>query len=333
MDKDFEAIVEQIKYDKQPRRITPRELFNAFGYARRTPGNCEVVDHFLNQHSLMVTPHYNDVRIDNEISLEHKPYAETVIPIDPIRRINTLDSANTIPEYVNNDAPLLEATTIMQSKDFSQLPVVNGNVRSLVGYISWESICKAKINGVTSEIVKDYVNPNVATLSPDTPLIKAIEIIKKHDFAVVIAKDKSLFGIVTANDVTEQFIKETESFVLLNELESHLRNLLRDHILKEDLIKLCPRESGKEVTSIDQMTFGDYVSVFGNEEQWTKMKISADRKTFLEQLESIRLIRNDVMYFRSTVDNEEKRKQLKCFMTYLQELTNYRLRNESGDSE
>ena len=81
------------------------------------------------------------------------------------------------------------------------------------------------------------------------------------------------------------------------------------------------------------MTFGDYVSVFGNEEQWTKMKISADRKAFLEQLESIRLIRNDVMHFRSTVDNEEKRKQLKCFMTYLQELTNYRLRNESGDSE
>lgn len=325
MNKEFETIVEQIKADKQPRKITPRLLFNAFGYVRRTPGNCEVVDNFLNNNSLMVTPHYNEVWIDKEISLEHKPFAKTVIPIDPIRRINTLDSANTIPEFVCNDAPLLEATTIMQSKGFSQLPVVNGGVRNLVGYISWESICKAMINGVTSDMVKDYIDSNVATLRPDTPLIEAIEIVKKHNFAVVLAKDKSLYGIVTANDVTEQFIKETESFVLLSELECHLRNLLRDHILEEDLAKLCPRETGKEVTSIDQMTFGDYVSVFSNEEQWNKLKISAERKTFFKLLDGIRQIRNDVMHFRSTDISVENRMQLKCFMNYLQDLSNYRL--------
>lgn len=87
MNKEFETIVEQIKADKQPRKITPRLLFNAFGYVRRTPGNCEVVDNFLNNNSLMVTPRYNEVWIDKEISLEHKPFAKTVIPIDPIRRI------------------------------------------------------------------------------------------------------------------------------------------------------------------------------------------------------------------------------------------------------
>jgi predicted transcriptional regulator len=321
---DIEKLASEIKADKKSRQITPRELFNAFNFERRTFRNCEEVDKFLNANSLMVEPHYNDVWIDEMILLKHKPFAKTEIPVDPIRRIKTLDSANTIPLFVNNDASLLEATTIMQSRDFSQLPVLNGSVRNLVGYISWETIAKAKINGVNSDKVKDYMNPNVATLTPDTPLIKAIEIVKKNDFAVVLAKDKSLYGIVTVNDVTEQFIKETDSFVLLSELECHLRNLLRDIILEEDLKKLCVREQGKEVTSIDEMTFGDYVTVFGNEEQWKKLHIAADRKAFLAQLESIRKLRNDVMHFRPSGLSEENKEMLKHFVTYLRELSKYK---------
>ena len=322
---DIDKLAADIKADKKPREITARELFNAFNFERRTPGNCYWVDKFLNENSLMVDPHYNDVWIDEKIQLKHKPIAQTAIPIDPIRRINTLDSANTIPEYVNNDAPLLAATTIMQSHDFSQLPGINGNVRKLEGYISWETISKSKINGVNSDMVKDYVNPNVATLSPDTPLIQAIEIVRKHDFAVVLAKDKSLYGIVTVSDVTTQFIEETEPFVLLSELEGHLRNLLRNNILVEDLKKLCTREPGHEITSIDEMTFGDYVTMFGNEKQWGKLKISrmADRKTFIEELEEIRGLRNDVMHFRPAGLEDGKKELLRRFVDYLRTLTRY----------
>lgn len=322
---DIDKLAADIKADKKPREITARELFNAFNFERRTPGNCYWVDKFLNENSLMVDPHYNDVWIDEKIQLKHKPIAQTAIPIDPIRRINTLDSANTIPEYVNNDASLLAATTIMQSHDFSQLPVINGNVRNLVGYISWETISKSKINGVNSDMVKDYVNPNVATLSPDTPLIQAIEIVRKHDFAVVLAKDKSLYGIVTVSDVTTQFIEETEPFVLLSELEGHLRNLLRNNILVEDLKKLCTREPGHEITSIDEMTFGDYVTMFGNEKQWGKLKISrmADRKTFIEELEEIRGLRNDVMHFRPAGLEDGKKELLRKFVDYLRTLARY----------
>lgn len=321
---DIEELAEQIRTDKKPRKITPRQLFNFFDFERRTPGNCYWVDKFLNENSLMVSPHYNDVWIDDEITLEHKPFAKTEIPVDPIRRISSLDSANTIPMYVNNDAPLLAATTIMQSYDFSQLPVINGNVRNLVGFISWESISKSRINGVTSDMVKDYVVSDVATLSPDTPLIQAIETVRKHDFAVVLAKDKSLYGIVTASDVTDQYIEETEPFVLLSELEGHLRNLLRDKLLVEDLKKLCPREEGHEITTIDAMTFGDYVTVFGNEKIWKKLNIAADRKTFIDQLEVIRLLRNDVMHFRPSCLDEGKKDLLKRFVCYMRVLAKYK---------
>lgn len=324
MSLDIDQLAKEIKANKKSRKITPRQLFNAFGFERRTPGNCYWVDKFLNDNSLTVVPHYNEVWIDETISLEHKPIAKTEIPVDPIRRVNVLDSANTIPAYVNNDAPLLEATTIMQSHDFSQLPVLNGNVRNLIGYISWETISRARINGVNSDMVKDYIENDVATLSPDTPLIQAIEIVRKHDFAVVLAKDKSLYGIVTVNDVTNQFIEETESFVLLNEIENHLRNLLRDEVLLEDLKRLCCRE-GHEVVSIDGMSFGDYIIVFGNEDQWEKLKIAADRKTFIKQLEVIRDLRNDVMHFRPSGLDEGKKDFLRRFVEYLQILVRYKV--------
>lgn len=320
---DIYKLAEEIKADKIARKITPRQLFNAFNYERRTPNNCYWVDKFLNENSLMVNPHYNDVWIDEEISLEHKPIAQTEMPVDPIRRINTLDSANTIPVYVNNDDPLLAATTLMQCNDYSQLPVVNGNPRNLMGFISWETIQRARINGVNSDLVKDYVDSNVAKLSNDTPLIQAIEIVKKHDFAVVLAKDKSLYGIVTVSDVTTQFISETEPFVLLSELESHLRNLLRDKILVEDLKKLCNNAVG-EITSIDEMSFGDYIAVFGNEKQWKKIKIAADRKTFISTLEEIRKIRNEVMHFRPEGIKNAKKEALRQFVSYLRTLAMYK---------
>lgn len=298
-------------------------MFNAFDFERRTPGNCYWVDKFLNDNSLMVCPHYNEVWIDETVELRHKPIAQTKIPVDPIRRIKSLDSANTIPTYVNNDASLLVATTIMQSNDYSQLPVINGNVRNLIGYISWETISRAMINGIKSLMVKDYIDSNIAVLSPETPLIEAIEIVKKHDFAVVLAKDKSLYGIVTVSDVTNQFIQESEAFVLLSELESHLRNLLRDKILVEDLVKLCCR-TGHEIDSIDEMSFGDYVAVFGNDEQWSKIDIAADRKTFIEELEAIRSIRNDVMHFRPVGVESGNTEHLRKFVEYLRTLVFYK---------
>ena len=319
---DINSLAQEIKTDRQPRSITPRQLFNAFGFERRTSGNCFWVDKFLNENSLWTNPHYNDVWVDEVIMLEHKPVATTQIQEDPIRRINTLDSANTIPLYVNNSDSLFRATTLMQYNDFSQLPVVNNGPRSLVGYISWESIAKRKINGATSDQVKDYVEHDIKILRLDTPLIQAIEVIKENDFAVVLAKDNSLCGIVTASDVTSQYFEETQPFALLRELECHLRNLLRDKILVEELQKICCTNDRK-LFSIDEMTFGDYVTVFGNENLWNKVNIAADRKTFISMLEDVRIIRNEVMHFRPAGVSEGKSEKLKRIVEYLWSLTNF----------
>lgn len=252
----------------------------------------------------------------------------TSIPTDPIRRINVLSSATKVPTYIDNSALLLEATTLMQINGFSQLPVTTNKTKNLIGYISWETIARAKINGVKSNMVKDYVDRNIATLSPDEPLISAVKTVKEHDFAVVLAKDKSLCGIVTVSDITQQFLEDTEPFVLLNELEIHIRNLMKDKILLEDLRKLC--QNDREIKSIDDLNFGNYITVLGNEEQWNKLNLPIDRKLFVNQLDTIRAIRNEIVHFRPQGIDDSKKCQIKNVVNYLRQLVGYQEKRSSA---
>ena len=163
--------VEQIKRDKKPQKITPRELLSGLNLCKRTPGNCTIIDKYLEKNQLEVSPSYTDTWIDSEIELRHKKIAETKIPKDPIKRVRVLEAANRLPKFVSNNAKLRTAITLMQMNKYSQLPVTNNGVRGIVGYISWESISEAWANGIESEIVKDYVKEEIQIIHPDTPLL------------------------------------------------------------------------------------------------------------------------------------------------------------------
>ena len=72
------------------------------------------------------------------------------------------------------------------------------------------------------------------------------------------------------------------------------------------------------------MVIGDYVKVFGNERQWGELNIAADRKTFINQLEDIRNLRNNVMHFRPTGLEEGDMDHLRKFVEYLRILIHYK---------
>ena len=54
-----------------------------------------------------------------------------------------------------------------------------------------------------------------------------------------------------------------------------------------------------------------------------KLHIAADRKTFIEELETIRNVRNDVMHFRPAGLDEDKKDLLRRFVEYLRVLVRY----------
>lgn len=302
--------------------ITPRFLIEAFGWSRRS-SNCQYdVETYLKENQLEVEPSYLDVWIDSEILLKHKKKATTKLT-DPIKKIKILEAANNKPIIVKNDSSLKEAITKMMLHNFSQLPVVSGG-KSICGYISWETIGTALANGVKSDTVKDYMNKNIQILEPDTPLLIAIKLIYDSDFVVVQAVDKTINGIVTTTDISSQFLTMTEPFLLLEQIENHIRQLLDNKFLVEDLEQLCSGDSSRTVATIDDLNFGDYIHLIENEQNWEKLNLSLDRVIFISQLDNVRQIRNDIMHFDPEGITPPNLKELQSMSRLLEELTKFK---------
>lgn len=320
---DFSSLINDIKKDKKERKITPRELFYGLNCFRRTPGNNAYVDRYLEQNNLEIEPNYNDVWFDTPIKIRHKKVAKTRCPKDPIRKIQILEAANRTPICIDNSAEIKEAITIMQLYNFSQLPVTNNGTRGICGYISWETIGNAVFNGINSKTVKDYKSDDIAILTKQTPLLDAIKIIYQHDFAVVVQEDKTLCGIITTADISSQFLSITEPFILLEEIENQIRILFDDLFLLEEIKKVC-MESERKVEFIDDLTFGDYLKMMENAENWDKLGLPCDKKLFIQKLDKIRQIRNDIMHFEPAGITEEQHKELQIMSKYLYKMIHYK---------
>lgn len=314
-------VLELTKNKDKKYEISPRELFDAFHCYRRTPRNCEIVDSFLIKNNMELDPCYNDVWIDMPVNMQHKQMASSSICSEPIKKIKILKSAHVTPMYVDNNDDLKKATTIMQMYNFSQLPVTNNGLHNVVGYISWESIGIALSNGIISDKVKCYVKNDITILELNAPLMDVIETVRERDFAVVINDRKELCGIITTADITAQFISNTEPFVYLEQIESLFRILLKDKFLLDEIKVVCVEDNRKnEITSIDGLTFGEYIRLIGSDSNWQKLGLNVDKKIFIERMEQIRQVRNDVMHFEPAGITDEQRTLLSKTSKFLSKL-------------
>ena len=323
MEKRLENIIKEIQSgEKEQVQITPRVLFNDLGCERRTINNCNYVDSILEENELEIEPHYNDVWIDVEITLRQKKKAKRKICKDPIKKLKVLEAAVKEPTIINNDATLNEAITLMMLHKYSQLPVTTGGVRNLVGYISWETIGNAIVNGVSTGIVKDYTSKDVKTLTLDTPLLQAIKLVYDHEFIIVL-KDKAICGIVTMADISSQFLASTEPFLCLEQIENQIRQIFDGKFLLEEIKKISA-EPDRKIESLDDLTFGEYIRLIEDPKNWESLNIkSVDRALFVKYLDKIRLIRNDIMHFEPAGITKEQQNDLKKMTDYLGIITKY----------
>src|SRR3546814_18831361 len=72
-------------------------------------------------------------------------------------------------------------------------------------------------------------------LEDDRSIFEAITAIVQHDFVLVRARDKTISGIVTAADLSLQFRTLTEPFLLLSEIETHVRNIVGKKFTAKEL--------------------------------------------------------------------------------------------------
>lgn len=216
---------------------------------------------------------------------------------DPTFRIGSLPAANKTLVTVGQDDALTKAVTKMWQNDFSQLPIMHGE-REVKGMISWKSIASRYVIG--GECCKvQHCRDDAQVVDGNGTLFDAIPTIVKHGYVLVRSQhDRRITGIVTASDLSLQFQQLAEPFLLLREIELHIRQLLQDKVTPDDLQALASDDAGAPAPkSISDLSFGGYLRLLQRPQVWSKLALNIDQAAMTSQLEEVRLIRNDVMHF------------------------------------
>ncbi|OGU40745.1 MAG: XRE family transcriptional regulator [Ignavibacteria bacterium GWB2_35_12] len=317
---EFIKLIKDIKENDKEYKISPRKLLSFFHFEKRTTINRLKINKYLEQNQIEVEPDYANTWIDGVIFIRHKKRAKSKKESDPIQRLELLTAANREPICISRDAKLSEAVTLMMMHNFSQLPVLNGP-RNVVGIITWETIGWGLANKCVSDDAKGYISKSYTILDNDTPLLDAIPTIIEKEFVLVQKHDKTLCGIVTTADISSQFLILTEPFLILEQIENIIRQILDGKYLLEELKGfVCENNSNRSIEHIDDLTFGEYIRIIEKPENWGKLNLSIDRTIFINQLNKIKDIRNDIMHFEPEGITSEQLSDLRKMSKFLMQL-------------
>ena len=226
-------------------------------------------------------------------------------------KIEDLEAANVKVISVHPDRTLNEATSKMALHDFSQLPVMSSQ-RKIEGVISWKTIGVVDSFGTKKQIVEDYMDKDVSILNATDNLLDSVNEILEKEFVFLKNREGLITGIVTIYDIALQFKRLSEPFIEIELIENSIRKFIDNHIPKEMFVSFYKDKypDRKIETSLD-LTFGEYIGIIENKELWTHFNINLDRIAFIEKLECVRLIRNDIMHFRIEDISKNDLKDLK----------------------
>ena len=325
-------IAAEIRKSGKPRTLTVRTLLGWWGYQRRGAFAVFMIDRELEDAGLATEPDYRSLWLDAEIALvpapvSPKPAINTAsgenpvaVSFDPTYRLGRLRAANNPPISVSPQQTVKEALTIMMANDFSQLPVMSGE-RSLRGVISLSSLAKRSALGAKCETVQDCLEP-AHIVRGDTFLFDSINDIINHQYVLVQGSDGKITGIVTTSDLSLEFRQLAEPFLLLGEIEQHIRVLIeRGRFTPDELNDFRDeKDSARVVSKASDLTFGEYARLLENPDRWQRLQLQLDRGEFIKPLQRIREIRNDVMHFDPDPLAETDLMLLRNFVAFLQSL-------------
>lgn len=208
--------------------------------------------------------------------------------------IGMLEAANRPDEIltIKRDKTVEEATTLMMTHRHSQLPVTQ-DMRRIDGTISWRSMGRARARGYACEHVRGCLEP-VRILEQDAPFFEAVDAITEQEVVLVRGKDRTVTGIVTTSDLSREYHQKAAPFLLLEEVEDRIRILISRNLSVAEIRKA--KKSGddtREVEDAGDLTFGQYVRLLEDRENWRKLRLGIDRKLFVGLLNDVREVRND----------------------------------------
>jgi len=194
------------------------------------------------------------------------------------------------------------------------------NDRTVKGVVTWQSIGSRLALDKNGQKARDFMDV-AQEVKSSSSIFDAIPLIVRSQYVLVRGDDQKISGIITASDLSEQFQGLSEPFLLLGEIENMLRDMISNKFSKDDLKGARdPKDGEREINGVTDLAFGEYVRLLENEGRWEKLGIAIDRVKFREDLESIRLIRNEVMHFDPDGVLPEQLKTLRHFAQFLRRL-------------
>lgn len=315
-------IAERLKAGDEPPRFSVRNFLGWFGAQRRGYWIVQNIRQALETAGLRTLPDFESAFIDAEIKFilttdeetkahkepapdvvetvsvkEHQEIRVVTAPFaDPTHRVSKLGAANRVPVSVKPDAPIAEVVTVMMANDFSQLPVMP-NERDVKGIVSWRSMGSRLALGQSLTTARDAMDPQ-AEINLDASLFSAIPLIVEHQYVLVRGQDQRIVGIVTTSDLSLQFQQLAEPFLLLGEIENHIRRIIADKFTLDELVAVRePGDDSRTINSVADLTFGEYGRLLETPKHWEQLNLHLDRPAFIKLLHRVREIRNDVMHF------------------------------------
>lgn len=242
---------------------------------------------------------------------------------DPTFRIGRLDLANRAPRSVAPTTTVDEAVTVMLQNDFSQLPVMRSE-RDVKGLFSWKSLGEKKHFGTNIQTVSEAMD-ECQMVTVDSSLFDVLPLIRQNDCVLIKDGAQKICGIITAFDISATFGQLGEPFLLLDEIENHIRWLISGVFTRPEVAAVRdPASTGRVVENISDLTLGEYLRLLENPERWQRIQLQIDRATFIEELRQVAKIRNEVMHFDPEGLEDKDLTKLREFAIFLRKIQRLR---------
>lgn len=318
-----------------PIELSIRDLLHRWGAKRRGYWVVWSIERELEAAGLRTEPPFQNGWIDEWVSLvpiesgkegpqpggeagtdADDPGSDVVESDEVGLRIGSLQSAGGGVCSVTPQNKLVTAQSLMMRRDYSQLAVMSGE-RDLVGAISWESIAHARIADPDADLTASIIQARVLERRDD--LITHIPMIIDRGFVFVRdERDRRITGIVTTADLSAEFATLAGPFFLVGEAERRLRRAVDRRFDPDELAAVRDSaDSKREVKSAEDLTIGEHQRLLEDPDNWARMGWAVDRKIFLDALDTVRSLRNEVMHFSPDPIEPERLGELRNFIKWL----------------
>jgi CBS domain-containing protein len=138
------------------------------------------------------------------------------------------------PKTLGSDATLAEAEAIFEEHNFDGIPVVDGDQR-LMGLVTQQDLLKAVVELMTKEwlpaIAREHcsevMNKKPETVSPETPLLKALEkMVKTGSRSMPVIEQDVVKGIIAQKDILVALRKSESGTIPARLISPELEGLL-----------------------------------------------------------------------------------------------------------